>query len=137
MYALIQKSAKKSCALDPMPTPLVIKCLDVLLPLSFIRSVLRRMEGSSSQSSPKENWIKLGVLQPSSGQQSAVHIEIDRTCCFRSNAQPYERQLKLLVYFRKMGARTRIGPTQRCGLFSTPTHLQTGCITPLYLEYKN
>ena len=47
------------------------------------------MEGSSSQSSPKENWFKLGVLQPWSGQQSAIHIEIDKTCCFRSNAQPY------------------------------------------------
>jgi len=32
VYALIQKSAKRSCALDPMPTPLVVKCLDVLLP---------------------------------------------------------------------------------------------------------
>jgi len=32
VYAIIQKSAKKSCALDPMPTPLVVKCLDVILP---------------------------------------------------------------------------------------------------------
>ena len=32
VYALIQTSAKRSCALDPMPTPLVVKCLDVLLP---------------------------------------------------------------------------------------------------------
>ena len=30
---LIQSSAKKSCALDPMPTPLVVSCLDVLLPV--------------------------------------------------------------------------------------------------------
>ena len=30
---LIQSSAKKSCALDSMPTPLVISCLDVLLPV--------------------------------------------------------------------------------------------------------
>ena len=29
--ALIQKSAKKSCMLDPMPTSLVTKCLDVFL----------------------------------------------------------------------------------------------------------
>ena len=28
---LIQKSAKKSCMLDPMPTSLVTECLDVLL----------------------------------------------------------------------------------------------------------
>ena len=30
---LIQSSAKKSCALDPLPTPLVVSCLDVLLPV--------------------------------------------------------------------------------------------------------
>ena len=30
---LIQSSAKKSCALDPMPNPLVVSCLDVLLPV--------------------------------------------------------------------------------------------------------
>ncbi|CAB4020171.1 Hypothetical predicted protein, partial [Paramuricea clavata] len=29
---LVQKSAKKSCSLDPMPTSLVVKCLDKLLP---------------------------------------------------------------------------------------------------------
>ena len=32
--ALIRKSAKKSCTLDPMPTSLVIGCLDVLLPVN-------------------------------------------------------------------------------------------------------
>ena len=30
---LIGKSSKKSCSLDPMPTPLVVECLDVLLPV--------------------------------------------------------------------------------------------------------
>ena len=30
---LIQSSAKKSCALDPMPAPLVVSCLDILLPV--------------------------------------------------------------------------------------------------------
>ena len=30
---LIQSSAKKACALDPMPTPLVVSCLDILLPV--------------------------------------------------------------------------------------------------------
>ena len=30
---LIQKSAKKTCPLDPMPTSLVVGCLDVLLPV--------------------------------------------------------------------------------------------------------
>ena len=31
VLVLIQKSAKKSCMLDPMPTSLVTECLDVLL----------------------------------------------------------------------------------------------------------
>ena len=31
--ALIRKSAKKSCPLDPMPTSQVVGCLDVLLPV--------------------------------------------------------------------------------------------------------
>ncbi|CAB4005804.1 Hypothetical predicted protein [Paramuricea clavata] len=31
--ALVQKSGKKSCALDPMPTGLVVKCLGTLLPV--------------------------------------------------------------------------------------------------------
>ena len=30
---LIAKSSKKSCSLDPMPTPLVVECFDVLLPI--------------------------------------------------------------------------------------------------------
>lgn len=30
---LIEKFSKKSCSLDPMPTPLVVECLDVLLPV--------------------------------------------------------------------------------------------------------
>ena len=33
--ALICKSAKKSCPLDPMPTSLVVGCFDVLLPVIF------------------------------------------------------------------------------------------------------
>lgn len=39
---LIQKSAKKTCSLDPMPTPLVVCCTDLLLPAikSMINSSL-------------------------------------------------------------------------------------------------
>ena len=33
IYDLIQKSAKKSCVLDPLPTTLVCDSLDVLLPV--------------------------------------------------------------------------------------------------------
>ena len=41
VHALIQKSAKKSCPLDPMHTSLVVSCLDVLL------SVIKYMINSS------------------------------------------------------------------------------------------
>ena len=30
---LVKGSTKKSCNLDPMPTPLVIDCIDILLPI--------------------------------------------------------------------------------------------------------
>ena len=32
VIALVQRSSKKCCALDPMPTKLVSDCIDVLLP---------------------------------------------------------------------------------------------------------
>ena len=32
-YSIIMNLAEKSCALDPIPTPLVVKCIDVLLPV--------------------------------------------------------------------------------------------------------
>ena len=48
---LIAKSSKKSCSLDPMPTPPVVKCLDVLLP------ILTRITNLSLQSGCfPENW---------------------------------------------------------------------------------
>ena len=30
---LVLSSAKKTCMLDPIPTPVVVNCLDVLLPV--------------------------------------------------------------------------------------------------------
>ena len=33
VFKLIQKSTKKTCPLDPMPTSLVVSCLDLLLPI--------------------------------------------------------------------------------------------------------
>ena len=48
---LIQSSAKKSCALDPMPTPLVVSCLDVLLP------VIATIVNSSLLTGRKQLWL--------------------------------------------------------------------------------
>ena len=43
---LIGKSSKKSCSLDPMPTPLVVECLDVLLPVVSRMIILSLQTGS-------------------------------------------------------------------------------------------
>ena len=56
--ALIQKSAKKSCSLDPMPTSLVVKCLDELLPTI---TCIINLSLSSSQFS--EEW-KEALVSP-------------------------------------------------------------------------
>ena len=36
VHALIERSAKTTCALDPMPTSLLVKCLDELIPIITI-----------------------------------------------------------------------------------------------------
>ena len=55
---IISKSSKKSSSLDPMPTPLVVECLDTLLP------VITRMINLSLQSGCfPDNW-KLADVQP-------------------------------------------------------------------------
>ena len=56
--ALIQKSAKKSCSLDPMPTSFVVKCLDELLPTI---TCIINLSLSSSQFS--EEW-KEALVSP-------------------------------------------------------------------------
>jgi hypothetical protein len=33
VHKLILDTGKKSCPLDPMPTPLMLECLDILLPV--------------------------------------------------------------------------------------------------------
>ena len=49
--SLIGKSSKKTCSLDPMPTPLVVECLDALLP------VITRMINLSLQGGTfPDNW---------------------------------------------------------------------------------
>ena len=55
---LIQSYAKKSCALDPLPTPLVVSCLDVLLPVktTIVNSSLLHDHFPS-------NW-KEGIVTP-------------------------------------------------------------------------
>ena len=56
--SLIGKSSKKTCSLDPMPTPLVVECLDALLP------VITRMINLSLQGGTfPDNW-KLADVKP-------------------------------------------------------------------------
>ena len=60
---LISKSSKKSCSLDPMPTSLVVECLDVLLP------IITRMVNLS---------LKSGTF-PESWKQADVHPRLKKT----------------------------------------------------------
>ena len=55
---LISKSSKKSCSLDPMPTSLVLKCQDILLP------VITRMINLSLQSGVFCDEWKQALVQP-------------------------------------------------------------------------
>ena len=55
---MYKKSTKKSCTLDPMPTPLVIDCLDVLLP------VLTRMLNLSLKTGHFHDDWKLADVHP-------------------------------------------------------------------------
>ena len=50
--------AKKSCALDPTPTPLLIKCIDVLLP------VLTKMVNISLESGHFPSAWKEALVRP-------------------------------------------------------------------------
>ena len=64
ILALIRKSSKKTCNLDPIPTKLVVELLDPLLPVitKMINSSLlggtlsKGMEGSPYWSSLQESW---------------------------------------------------------------------------------
>ena len=55
---VIGKSSKKSCNLDSMPTPLVVECLDVLLP------VVSRMINLSQQTGGFPDIWKHAVVRP-------------------------------------------------------------------------
>ena len=67
---LIQSSAKKSCALDPMPTPLVVSCLDVLLPVittivnsSLLQAIVTPILKNPSLTSEFSNLRPISNLQ--------------------------------------------------------------------------
>ena len=60
---LIEATPKKFCSLDPMPTPLVVGCIDILLPviikvinLSLQTSLCWSMEVCVSSSFAEEAW---------------------------------------------------------------------------------
>ena len=55
---LIGRSSKKTCSLDPMPTSLVVECLDVILP------VITRMVNLSLQSGNFPDTWKLADVRP-------------------------------------------------------------------------
>ena len=57
-YSIIMNLAKKSCALDPTPTPLLIKCIDVFLP------VLTKMANISLESRHFPSAWKEALVRP-------------------------------------------------------------------------
>ena len=55
---LVKKCAKKHCALDPMPTPLVVECMDVLLP------VIKQMINQSLETASFPDSWKEAIVNP-------------------------------------------------------------------------
>ncbi|CAB3994680.1 RNA-directed DNA polymerase from mobile element jockey [Paramuricea clavata] len=67
---LISKSSKKSCTLDPMPTSLVLKCQDILLP------VITRMINLSLQSGVFCDEWKQALVQRPQLKKSKTYLRI-------------------------------------------------------------
>ena len=55
--SLIGKSSKKTCSLDPMPTPVVVECLDPLLP-AITRMINLSLQGGTFP----DNWKLADVI---------------------------------------------------------------------------
>ena len=64
---LIESSAKKPCKLDPMPTPLVVNCIDSLLPIitktinlslsiGYFQSAYRKQHNTETALSKSNEW---------------------------------------------------------------------------------
>ena len=69
IYDLIQKSAKKSCVLDPLPTTLVCDSLDVLLP------VITKLVNTSRTTTHFPTEWKQAIVSPllKKGVQDVTH----------------------------------------------------------------
>ena len=55
---LIEATPKKSCTLDPMPTPLVVGCIDILL------SVITKIVNLSLQTGSFADQCKCALVYP-------------------------------------------------------------------------
>ena len=86
--------AKKSCALDPTPTPLLIKCIDVLSPV-LTKMVNISLESGHFPSAWKEALVRL-ILKKNGLhtvfknyrpvlKQSFLHLKSNRESCISSN----------------------------------------------------
>ena len=73
IYDLIQKSAKKSCVLDPLPTTLVCDSLDVLLP------VITKLVNTSLTTTHFPTEWKQAIVSPllKKGAQDVTHKTYD------------------------------------------------------------
>ena len=120
--ALIRKSAKKSCPLDPMPTSLVVGCLDVLLPV-----ISQIINLSLSCRHFSEKWkealvtpiLKKPGLDPTLLNNLCPLSNLDfisklTECCFWPNSQSYEsiRPLSNLTIRLPKGSQHRNSATE-------------------------
>ena len=68
VHELICKSSKKSCILDPLPTPLVIECLDVLAPI-----ITKIVNTSLTTGKVPSSW-KEAVVHPTQKKPNVIEF---------------------------------------------------------------
>ena len=80
---LINSSTKKSCTLDPMPTSLVMDCIDVLLPITTkminlsLESGLFADDWKCPSTAEAEAWARPSIQKLQTCQQLAVCLKAD------------------------------------------------------------
>jgi len=93
-YSIIMNLAKKSCALDPIPTPLLVKCIDALLPV-ITKMVNISLESGHFPSTWKEALVR-PILKKNCvdtvfknyrpvSNLSFLHLKSNRESCVSSN----------------------------------------------------
>ena len=81
MRILISRAAGKSCQLDPIPTPIVLKLLDVLLPV-ITKLINLSFETGRFAEAYKEALVLPSLKRPGYGSSAkALELFSKRTSC--------------------------------------------------------